>query len=115
MALNHSFEFLSHYLYLLGALQRISSPRRQSRIFGNAILKKFTVLYHVNFFQPVGARWKLILGYMVNNDHIKLLQKYQPSSCELAGNIAKFPFRGHPISTSGSGWDLAITLPGKKL
>ena len=39
MALNHSIEILSYYLYLLGALQRILSPRRKSRIFEYAILK----------------------------------------------------------------------------
>ena len=33
---------------------------------------------------------------MVNNDHIELSQKYQPSSCEWVENIAKCPFRGHP-------------------
>ena len=31
--------------------------------------EKFTVLYHVNFSRPVGARWRLIFRYMVNNDH----------------------------------------------
>ena len=50
------------------------------------------------FFQPVGARWKLILRYMVNNDHIKLSQKYQPCGCVAAGNIGKFTFRGHPTT-----------------
>ena len=39
---------------------------------------------------------------MVNNDHIKLYQKYQPCGCVSAGNIAKFPFHGHPGCSSFS-------------
>ena len=69
MALNHSFEFLSHYLYLLGALQQISSPRRQSRIFGNAILKNFIVLYHVKIWWPNDAQRTLNFWYVVCNKH----------------------------------------------
>ena len=32
IALNHSFDFLSHYQYLGGALERVFSLRRKSRI-----------------------------------------------------------------------------------
>ena len=39
----------------------------------------------------------MILRYMVNNDHIKLYQKYQSCGCVWAENIAKFSFRGHPM------------------
>ena len=33
---------------------------------------------------------------MVNDDHIKLSQKYQRCSCVWVGNIVKCSFRGHP-------------------
>ena len=39
--------------------------------FSNFHSKKSTVLYHINFFQPIGARLRLILRYLVNNDGIK--------------------------------------------
>jgi len=39
IAPNPSFDFFIHSLYLAGALQRILSPRRKSRIFENSILK----------------------------------------------------------------------------
>ena len=32
IGLNHSFDFLSHYLYLLEALERVLSLRRKSRM-----------------------------------------------------------------------------------
>ena len=38
---------------------------------------------------------------MINNDYIKLYQKYQPCGCVWARNIAKFSFRGHPYRASG--------------
>ena len=40
---------------------------------------------------------KLIFINMVNNDHIKLSEKYQPSGCVWAENTAKCPLRRHPI------------------
>ena len=39
IAPNHSFDFFIHYSYIAGALHRILSPRRKSRIFEIAILK----------------------------------------------------------------------------
>ena len=68
--------------------------------------KKFTVLYHVKFFQSADACRQLILRHMINNDHIKLCQKYWPSGCVFS---AIFPLRGHPnAATQSKFWSLLV-------
>ena len=45
----------------------------------------FSVSGDNRFLRVLGELWKLILTNMVNNDHIRLSQKYQPSGCEWTG------------------------------
>ena len=58
-------------------------PALKSRIFGNAILKNFTVLYHVKFWWPNDAQWTLDFWYVVCNKHFNKPAKNQTLSRNL--------------------------------